>query len=66
MHEINYVLDDFNAKIDQVIEGHEKDYFAAYRGHVMKIQRELEQMKRKQNEQEFLQRKDNRVRKLEI
>ena len=38
---------------------------AAYRGHMYKIQSELERLKKKTNECEFIIKKDERVRKLE-
>ena len=48
------------------MDKHEKDFLAAYRGHMLKVQKELAFLKKKANEQEFKLRKDDRIKNLEI
>lgn len=54
-----------DGRIDSMIEKHEKDFITAYRGHMLKIAKEMEHLKKKCNEQEFLLRRDERVNSLE-
>ncbi|CDW80248.1 UNKNOWN [Stylonychia lemnae] len=63
--EINEVIQNLDDKIDGIMIKHEKDFTAAYHGHMLKISKELEALKRKCNEQEFQLRKDERIQSLE-
>eukprot|EP00347_Sterkiella_histriomuscorum_P001031 403373603 len=63
--EIHNVISDLDDKIDGMIVKHEKDFMAAYRGHMLKIQKELVAMKKKCSEQEFALRRDEKIMSLE-
>lgn len=45
--QINQVLENFDEHIDNILERNEKDFLAAYRGHMVKVQKELEYFKAK-------------------
>lgn len=47
------------------LERNEKDFLTAYRGHMLKVQKELEFFKSKFNEQDLRQKMDERVKNLE-
>ena len=60
MRRINEIIDDTNheiegldAKLDKVLEKNEKDFLTAYRFHMLKVQNELMQLKKKANETEL-------------
>lgn len=55
----------FNTQIDQQIAKNDYEFLAAYRSHMQQVQKELEAMKKKMNECEFIIKKDERVRKLQ-
>ena len=64
--ELANTFNDFDSKLDRVVEKHEKDFLSAYRGHMLKVQKELSFLKKKANEQEFKLRKDDRIKSLEV
>ena len=63
--ELNDVISGFDQQIDRQIAGNDSDFMAAYRGHMLRIQSELDRLKKKTNECEFIIKKDERVKKLE-
>jgi hypothetical protein len=48
----------------ETIQYHEKDFLIAYKGHMSKVYKDLDQMKLKVSEQNVNLRKDQRVQKL--
>mmetsp|Transcript_5250 Transcript_5250/g.8128 ORF Transcript_5250/g.8128 Transcript_5250/m.8128 type:complete len:101 (+) Transcript_5250:110-412(+) len=54
-----------NNNIDNRLANNDEDFMAAYRGHMQMVERELESLKAKTNESEFIMKKDERVKKLE-
>lgn len=63
--ELNDVIAGFDQQIDRQIACNDSDFMAAYRGHMLRIQSELDRLKKKTNECEFIIKKDERVKKLE-
>lgn len=59
--EINNVIQNFDQRVEEMMMKQEKDFLSAYRGHMLKVQKELETLKKKCNEQEFLLKRDNRI-----
>ena len=62
---VKQLVNQLNGKIDAQIAKNDGEFLAAYRSHMQQIQKELENMKKKMNECEFIIKKDQRVRKLE-
>lgn len=58
-------IHNLNSQIDKKMRVNDLDFLAAYRGHMMKVQAELDTFKRKTNECEFIIKKDERVQKLQ-
>lgn len=58
-------METLNENIDSRIAANDADFMEAYRGHMLKIQKELDRLRKKTNECEFIIKKDERVRKLE-
>lgn len=46
-------IDDLDQKLDRVLEKNEKDFLQAYRYHMLKVQNELMNLKKKANETEL-------------
>ena len=63
--QIHDVLENFDEHLDNILERNEKDFLAAYRGHMTKVQKELEFYKEKTSDQEFKLRKDEHIQKIE-
>lgn len=59
------MLDNFDEHLDNILERNEKDFLTAYRGHMLKVQKELEYFKAKTSEQEFRMKMDEHVQKIE-
>ena len=51
--EINTTVEGLDEKLDTVLEKNEKDFLTAYRFHMLKVQNELMQLKKKANETEL-------------
>ena len=49
----NKEIEDLDSKLDHVLEKNEKDFLTAYRFHMLKVQNELMQLKKKANETEL-------------
>ena len=64
-NQIHNVLENFDEHLDHILERNEKDFLTAYRGHMLKVQKELEFFKTKTSEQEFRLRTNEHVQKLE-
>lgn len=62
---IHTVLDNFDEHLDNILERNEKDFLTAYRGHMLKVQKELEYFKAKTSEQEFRLKMDDHVQTIE-
>lgn len=58
-------VNQLNSRIDDQIAKNDSEFLAAYRSHMQQVQKELEAMKKKMNECEFIIKKDERVRKLQ-
>ena len=53
LEETNVEIEELDAKLDKVLEKNEKDFLTAYRFHMLKVQNELMQLKKKANETEL-------------
>ena len=53
MEETGQEIEALDAKLDKVLEKNEKDFLTAYRFHMLKVQNELMQLKKKANETEL-------------
>lgn len=51
--DIDQEIDDLDQKLDTVLEKNEKDFLTAYRFHMLKVQNELMNLKKKANETEL-------------
>lgn len=58
-------IDDLDQKLDNVLEKNEKDFLTAYRFHMLKVQNELMQLKKKANETELSALQDSKIAELE-
>lgn len=63
--EIRQVLQNYDKSLGLVIEQSELDFVNAYQQHMMKIERELENLKRKAKEQDLKINQDSRILHLE-
>jgi protein associated with RNAse G/E len=59
------LLADYDKKIIKVVEKHEHDFLHAYKTHMSKVERELQQLKAKADEQELRLKNDERIVKLD-
>ena len=69
------MIDGFDHQVEQVLEKQELDFIAAYRvsvpyniiiqKHMMRVQKDLEQLKKRLNEQDYLMRRSDRIAALE-
>ena len=50
---IGGTIEGLDSKLDAVLEKNEKDFLTAYRFHMLKVQNELMQLKKKANETEL-------------
>ena len=58
---INATIVDLDAKLDSVLEKNEKDFLMAYRFHMLKVQNELMNLRKKASEQELKAVQDNKL-----
>jgi hypothetical protein len=42
LHQLNRCVDNIENQFEMVLDNHENDFMAAYKGHMMKVKRELE------------------------
>jgi len=49
---VNDVLTDFDTNLMRVLDRHEEDFLAAYKTHMMKVEKELYMLKQKAKDQE--------------
>jgi Fe2+ transport system protein B len=61
----NKEIEDLDSKLDHVLEKNEKDFLTAYRFHMLKVQNELMQLKKKANETELKSLQDSKLAELE-
>ena len=59
------MLSDYDLQLNKVLQKHEDDFLAAYRTHMMKVEKELYFLKNKANEQESKLSSDDRIVTLE-
>ncbi len=64
-NELQNLISELDTKFDRVLERHEKDFLSAYRGHMIKVQKELNYLRRKAKEQEIKLKKDERINNLQ-
>ena len=74
---LNDMIDGFDQQVEQVLEKQELDFIAAYRvrieydnistiqKHMIRVQKDLEQLKKRLNEQDYLMRRSDRIAALE-
>ena len=62
---INDKIEELDSKLDIVLEKNEKDFLTAYRFHMLKVQNELVQLKRRANESELKTLQDSKLAQLE-
>lgn len=62
---INDKIEELDSKLDIVLEKNEKDFLTAYRFHMLKVQNELVQLKRRANESELKTLQDSKLADLE-
>lgn len=63
--DINLQIEELDQKLDIVLEKNEKDFLTAYRFHMLKVQNELMQLKKKANETELKSLQDSKLAELE-
>jgi Skp family chaperone for outer membrane proteins len=59
------VINGLDEKVEAVIDRHEKDFIVAYQRHMNRVQKDLEQLKKKLTEQEYLMRRTDKIAALE-
>lgn len=64
-NQFNNIIESLDEKVDSVIERHEADFLTAYRNHMNKIKKELQEMKRKTDDQEKTFHENDRISGLE-
>jgi len=62
---IGSVVNHLNEKIALVLQKQEKEFLAAYRAHMLSVQKELQQLRAKANEAELAMKKNEKIRSLE-
>ena len=62
---VQTVLGDYDLQLNKVLQKHEDDFLAAYRTHMLKVEKELYFLKNKANEQESKLASDDRIVNLE-
>mmetsp|Transcript_994 Transcript_994/g.1194 ORF Transcript_994/g.1194 Transcript_994/m.1194 type:complete len:102 (+) Transcript_994:150-455(+) len=62
---IDTTIENLDAKLDTVLEKNEKDFLTAYRFHMLKVQNELMQLKKKANETELKTLQDTKLAELD-
>jgi len=62
---IGSVVSHLNEKIALVLQKQEKEFLAAYRAHMLSVQKELQQLRAKANEAELAMKKNEKIRSLE-
>ena len=62
---IGLEIEGLDSKLDAVLEKNEKDFLTAYRFHMLKVQNELMQLKKKANETELKSLQDSKLAELE-
>lgn len=62
---IGSVVGHLNEKIALVLQKQEKEFLAAYRAHMLSVQKELQQLRAKANEAELAMKKNEKIRSLE-
>ena len=63
--EIDKEIAGINDKVNSMVQSHEKDFLISYKGHMHRVNKELDKYKRQLTENEFLMRRDKLVVKLE-
>jgi uncharacterized coiled-coil DUF342 family protein len=51
--DLNGAIDEYEGKAFDIIHEHEKDFINAYSGHMDKVYREMDELRKKANENEF-------------
>ena len=64
-NKVQNVLSDYDVQLNRVLQKHEDDFLAAYRTHMMKVEKELYFLKNKASEQDSKLASDDRIVALE-
>ncbi len=63
-HDMNLAIEGFEQKMEKQIVSNDVDFMMAYRNHMIQVQRDLEDLRKKTNQCEFIIKKDEKVCKL--
>ena len=59
--QLNGCIDNLEVKINEVKEKHQADFLIAYKNHMSKIKRELQELKQKSEDQERMMQQNDRL-----
>ena len=63
--QLDSLVDDMQSRVQGVIRQHEMNFLESYRNHMRHIQRDLDKYKKALNEKEFMNRRDEKIVKLQ-
>lgn len=66
LKELDHEIEVYESKALTTIQMHEKDFLVAYTSHMGKVYKDLERLKKKANENNFLLKKDQAVQRLQV